>query len=231
MQPRHRSKWRAAVGPHSSSPSLEQPHQMDPAAGRVRLVAPEPVRRAGRKAEPAMDAGVHQLPGRGLSHRTPPPPAARGAATLGSAPLLHVGVEDAAGRRPTMRVAPAAQVVDRRGYVGGERRWAGRPAASSRCSAHSSSSSTTISPPTSVRASSANSEPPGSRSGEHAARRPGVLDAGRRERLSTTGRRHRRPPWMSPPAAGAGGRSTRSIAQPPAGADHEPRQVVSRRRS
>ena len=55
--------------------AVDQVHQVDAAAGRVHLVSPERVGRARRQAEPAVHAGVEQLAR--LSHRRPPPRAAR----------------------------------------------------------------------------------------------------------------------------------------------------------
>ena len=122
MQPRQRSKWRGGGRPTRARRAPE-PHQVDAAAGRVRLVAPQRVGRAGRQAEAAVDAGIEQLAGRDLSHRTPPPPAARAAATLGSDPVVARRRGGGRGRAADdARRAGRAQVVDRGRHVGREAR-------------------------------------------------------------------------------------------------------------
>ncbi len=58
MQPRQLSRW-PTIGADSGD-AVALVHQHDPAAGRVRLLAPERVGRAGGQAEPAVHAVVDQ---------------------------------------------------------------------------------------------------------------------------------------------------------------------------
>ena len=186
MQPRQRSKWRAADGLHSSSPlSSRLIRWMRPRGESDSSPQSEYVGHAGRQ-NPQWTQVSTQLAGRGLSHRTPPPPAARAAATSGSDPVLARRRGGCRARsRPTMRVAPDARSSSiAAGASAGSTRWTSRPAAASRCSAHSASSSSTISPPTSVaRLLGQLQRGRALEADEHVPRRPGVLDARRRQRL------------------------------------------------